>query len=274
MKKILVILNGIQYPHQVMKYAIKLAKENGGLIQAVFLQLVHYKTEYSYPFPNDMQATGVEVAEEELEKERNNIVKEHIGVFINACKNTGVPCQTQLLKEENWEELITLTAFSDLVVIHEKANLTPSAFKELLSDAHCPVYLVSKDVETVEKIILTYDGSFSSIYAIKMFSYLFKPYRNLTAHLIYISNENKDELAHHSYIQSWLSLHFSDLHVHVLQGSVRKELVNFIQLQANNAVVVMGAYGRNALSRLFKQSLADIVLKQTGSTIFMAHEKH
>lgn len=38
------------------------------------------------------------------------------------------------------------------------------------------------------------------------------------------------------------------------------------------ASVVMGAYRRNAISRLFHRSLANIVIEQTNAFLFIMHE--
>lgn len=37
-------------------------------------------------------------------------------------------------------------------------------------------------------------------------------------------------------------------------------------------VVVMGAYGGNAVSRLFHKSLANIVIEETNAALFIMHE--
>ena len=69
--------------------------------------------------------------------------------------------------------------FADLVIINEYETFTkqtedsPTDFvKDLLDDVQCPVLVVPKEFKTIDKIVLLYDGRPSSLYAIKMFSYL------------------------------------------------------------------------------------------------------
>ncbi|MBS1605494.1 MAG: universal stress protein [Bacteroidetes bacterium] len=37
-------------------------------------------------------------------------------------------------------------------------------------------------------------------------------------------------------------------------------------------IVVMGAYGRTAVSRLFRQSLSNTILQKTNASLFVTHE--
>jgi nucleotide-binding universal stress UspA family protein len=73
-------------------------------------------------------------------------------------------------------------------------------------------------------------------------------------------------------LNDWLPQHFPVLQKQILQGNLQKELVSFIRKNDEQAVVVMGAYGRNAVSRLFHRSLSNIVIEETNALLFIMHE--
>jgi nucleotide-binding universal stress UspA family protein len=53
---------------------------------------------------------------------------------------------------------------------------------------------------------------------------------------------------------------------------LQKELVSFVRKNDQQTIVVMGAYGRNAVSRLFHRSLSNVVIEETNALVFIMHE--
>jgi nucleotide-binding universal stress UspA family protein len=78
-------------------------------------------------------------------------------------------------------------------------------------------------------------------------------------------------LEHKEFINQTLPEHFPNYYLKLLRGKVKEEMDNFVQ-QYPRALVVMGAFGRSALSRLFHPSLAKEVLDETRASVFIAHE--
>jgi nucleotide-binding universal stress UspA family protein len=79
-------------------------------------------------------------------------------------------------------------------------------------------------------------------------------------------------LEHKEFINQVLPDYFSNYTLELLEGNVKKEIDNFVQQYPENTVVVLGAFGRTALSRLFHPSLAKEILNETKATVFIAHE--
>ena len=60
--------------------------------------------------------------------------------------------------------------------------------------------------------------------------------------------------------------------VEVLPGKPSEVLPAFVAHHGGTPLVVMGAYGRTAVSRFFRQSLADAVMEKTDASLFTTHE--
>jgi hypothetical protein len=54
-------------------------------------------------------------------------------------------------------------------------------------------------------------------------------------------------------------------------ANIEQKLIEFLDEHAENVMVVMGAYGRNVISRLFKPSLSNVIINQTQTSLFIAH---
>ena len=52
-----------------------------------------------------------------------------------------------------------------------------------------------------------------------------------------------------------------------------EEIIKALKLQSENALVVLGAYRRGTVSRWFRVSMADILMKEISLPIFVAHNK-
>ena len=65
---------------------------------------------------------------------------------------------------------------------------------------------------------------------------------------------------------------FSNLEMVLLSGNTEKKLIEFLDEHTENAIVVMGAYGRSAISLLFNPSLSNVILEQSRTSLFIAHD--
>jgi nucleotide-binding universal stress UspA family protein len=49
-------------------------------------------------------------------------------------------------------------------------------------------------------------------------------------------------------------------------------MIDYLAKQGEHAMVVMGAYGRNAISRLFQQSFSNRVIQELKLPVFITHQ--
>ena len=144
---------------------------------------------------------------------------------------------------------------------------------DILEDAHCPVMVVPGKIQSVENVFLCYDGSSSSIYAIKMYSYLFPEWSSKLTTLASFNESSSNHLVNSENVKDLLHQHFTNLKIDVEHHNrVGDALYSYFKVNEENAFIVMGAYGRSAFSRLFKKSMANTIIRKVRLPIFISHE--
>lgn len=269
MKKILVLINDYTVSAAVMDFALELARKNHSTVYGIFVQSLQYNND-SYPFPNDINETDTDFTGTTDEEEHLQFLQSIIDIFVNQCKHAGIPFHTHSISSRFLDTLIDYSAFADLILCDADTPPTQYSMTNLLADTHCPVLMVNKDYKETNNLVLAYDDKLSSIYAIRMFTYLFSSYTNLTTYFVSVLPTNIKGLVYDDLIKEWLPLHYSNATFEIIHGDTKNELTNFIN-KLSNPLIVMGAYGRSSLSRFFKDSLANEIITRTNAPIFIAH---
>ena len=109
------------------------------------------------------------------------------------------------------------------------------------------------------------------MHAIKMFTYIFPELKKLPVEFIHFSSGNITEIPNLAEIKTWAKRRFTNIEFHLISGDARKEIVEYIKTDSNKSIVVMGAYGRSSISRLFIKSLAGSVINGTDVSLFISH---
>ena len=270
MKKLLVAFNGATYSKELSSFALEIAGKSNSLIHGVFLSPTLLPVA-QYPFPNDLPLTSL-VTTEEMLHEQQQVLDANIQVFEDDCKVKNIAYTVERDPNITLEELIDQSAFADIILCLAKEEMGGVSIRELLADTHCPVLLVPQNASLPDRVILCYDESFSSILAMKMFAYLFPEWKDLPASVITINPKEEGRLKYEDYLGDWLPQHFTRIDRQILKGNPNRELINFIRKGEGTPMVIMGAYGRNAISRLFHRSLANVLIEETNASLFVIHE--
>ena len=271
MKKILILLNESHVPQRVIKRAIQIAKESNSLLEAVFINDIN-GLNFGYPFPNDLYLLSEKVRSETRSEESLKILVSTAQVFKDECNEQGIEYKIEIDKAVSLKHLITLSSFADLIIADSKSDSDEYSLKDLLADAHCPLLLVSKNAEPVAKVYVAYDGSPSSMYAVKMFSYIFPEYMNFNIHFFQIASGDTIAITNLDEIKCWANKHFSNVKFELINGSTKKELVDHISHGSEKALIVMGAYSGSSIARLFLKSTAESVINETNASLFITHQ--
>jgi hypothetical protein len=198
--------------------------------------------------------------------------------FKDVCHKYGVQGSVITDKGNPIEEIVFESRFADLLVVdpitsfNKREEALPSHFvKELVTKVECPIMVAPEVFEDIEEIIFCYDGSRSSAFAIKQFTYLFPECKNKNLILLEVKSDTAS-LTPHSVrkMQEWLKCHYSEIEQTVLEGDPADETFTFL-LHKRNSVIVMGAYGRSIFSTFFRKSTADLVMKVVDQPLFIAH---
>lgn len=179
------------------------------------------------------------------------------------------------------QELKHESIYTDLLIIDSKETLThyteklPTRFiRDLLGDAQCPVLVVPKKYKPLQKIILLYDGEPSSVHAIKMFSYLLPQLKHLDTEVISVNPVDTTlHMPDNKLMKEFMKRHYPKAKYTIMKGLAEDEIVTYLKQEKENALVVLGAYRRGTISRWFRESMADILMKVVKLPLFIAHNK-
>jgi hypothetical protein len=139
-----------------------------------------------------------------------------------------------------------------------------------LHEAECPVVVVPESFDFPATNVLAFDGSPSAIYAIKQFTYLFPEFTANPTLLVHVGEENEGETKN-AFISEWAAKHFSDLTISNINLDAKTYFSTWISGR-KACMLVAGAFGRSAFSRLLRKSFVFDVLKDHRVPLFIAHK--
>jgi K+-sensing histidine kinase KdpD len=72
-------------------------------------------------------------------------------------------------------------------------------------------------------------------------------------------------------MREFIKRHFPEATYTVTKGDAEEQILGFLNNHKENELVVLGAYRRREISRWFKTSMADILMKELDTPLFIAH---
>ncbi len=278
-KKILAVFDGYKFSTSTLQYAIQLAKQSDAYLIGVFLDEFIYRSYSAYDVMNTYK-DPIELLKKMDAKDKEKRDQAVIQ-FEKACGKAGVHHGIHRDKNIAMQELKQESIFADLIIINENETFNrftekpPTRFiRDLLTDVQCPVILVPKTFKPVDKIVLLYDGKPSSVFAIKMFSYLLGDCVDASIEVFTVKDETQgSHLPNNKLMREFLKRHMPKAQYMVKKGRAEDLIPGHLHNHKGNELVVLGAYRRNELSRWFKTSMADILMKQLDTPLFVVHNK-
>jgi hypothetical protein len=267
MKKILIAFYPGVTPWHVITFAIKFAKQNSAAIHSVYLSEKRDRINSDYPFPNDLSMAEDLNKEKDIFDESNQLIEDNLKVFKEECELNGVFFSIE--KNVSIKQLIDKSAGSDLFIADSAFNF----IGKVLTNIHCPA-LVTSTSEIPKKIALMYDNSSSAKLAIENYILLFPEFANLPTELLSINPNQEDEFETQQYFKETLQPHFPNLTLQVEKGNKKNVLENFLNQLSPQVLLVMGAFGRSALSDFFNPSFGKFALKRKDISLFTAHKNN
>jgi nucleotide-binding universal stress UspA family protein len=279
MKKIIAAFDGLKYSESTTAYATHLAKQMNAHLVGVFLDDFTY---HSYKIYELIGEEGVlEKKQEQLEEKDAEARNQAVTFFEEACHTAGVNYNIHHDRNIAIQELLHETVYADLLVIDSNETFThyeeepPTRFvRDLLSQSECPVLLVPSKFKPFDKTVLLYNGEPVSVYAIKMFSYLLPSLKHLQTEVISVKNDKESlHVPDNHLVKEYMKRHFPNSLFTVLRGTPEKEIIDHISDDDQNALIVLGAYQRGMVSRWFRSSMADHLMRALHMPLFIAHNK-
>lgn len=201
-----------------------------------------------------------------------------IRLFKEECLRKGIKPGIYVDEGEPIQKIVFESRFADLVIIDPQVSFynrdepLPSHFvKEILERSECPVLLAPTKFESIDEIVFCYDGSASSVFAIKQLTHFLPELNERKVLLLEVSQKSEEEFTEsHRRMMDWLHSHYQRVYYHSLTGDVKEELFNYF-LKKEKILIVIGAYGRSMLSNFFRKSSADVLIRTIDLPIFITH---
>lgn len=176
------------------------------------------------------------------------------------------------------KDMLIKTRFSDLLLANlELANENTqsqkmsSVMETILHRSECPVLLLPEQFQTIQEVVMAYDGSASSVFAIRQFVTLFEPILPIPATVVHVKkNELDDAIPFKEDLQDWIIEHFKPVRFRILEGRVGEELMTE-WMYLKNAVITFGAFGKKPLLSFFGGSHAEKMIKTVNTPVFITH---
>ena len=272
MRKILLSFDGTHYSKGAFDFARRMNEDEPILLTGVFLPQVDFANSWSYADGGgsvyipliegyDADLVDTNIAKFEADCVRHNI--EH-----RVHRDFSSFALPELQKESRYADLMILGSQR----FYENLGLeSPNEYlRDALHDAECPVLVAPEEFDYPESVVLAYDGSSSSVYAIKQFTFLFPELCRASTVLVYATKKEGKRIPDEDYIRELAARHFSNLTFYELEADPRDDFSTWMA-DLDRPILVSGAFGRSGFSQIFKRSFVSDVIAEKQFPVFIAH---
>lgn len=275
MEKIVIVIRPIGVERISLDFACYLANLTGSKLMGLLLheerQAVNV-TEQGMHFCHHIKKTEVLPSNSPADTRQIKLD------FDRFCKNHNVQYEPDVKEAGGIEEVILESRFADLMILGSDSTFSTEAetiptdtVTYILKHAECPVIVAPLSFTPVDQVVLTYDGSESSVFAIKQFTYLFPQFHNKKIVFLEVSTDYSSDINHKKMITDYLKIHYKTVGYQILKGNPEDQLFSYF-LHKRNVFVVMGAFGKKLITSIFKRSTANLLLKTTSLPVFISHK--
>lgn len=270
MRKILFALDDNRLSEAAFSFATKINEQEAVQLTGMYIPSLTDDAQWAVP--------GAEAAfyMSRLIEENDIDVLGNITAFKQACADNHISHRVHGLGTPVLQELRKETRFADILIVglerYEREATQVFAeddLQKIFEVAECPVVLVPHGASFPENIVVAYDGSADSVYALKTFAYLLPELAKMPAEVIY-ANAGNAAVPGEQHVKELVALHFSTPAFSVLEFDPAKYLATWMA-ERPGSMLVSGSYGRSELSQLFRKSFLKEVLREHKVPIFIAH---
>jgi nucleotide-binding universal stress UspA family protein len=273
MKKIIAAIDAMHFSEEQIESYVYIAKEAQGKLTVVLLENLVGQTT---PIASVSTFQYEQMIRESLE-ELDRLRKENIDRVYRACNAYSDDIHIQEAVGTPVQEVIAASRFADLLLINNNTSFAflyetnPRQFvKDVLAQAQCPVMVLPDKIAHLRELVFSYNGTFSSMYAIRQFTQLFPGFSDMPVNVVFVAEEGRNTLPHENLLKDYMEHHYDEVKYTVLNGEPVPEFLALL-IHRNDCLVTYGAYGRSRLSRFFHRSDADSILRTTDIPVFITH---
>ena len=267
MRKILAIFDEAHFTESTVQFAARLNKHEPVLLVGIFLPPVDYLDTMVYYFGwmfGPLNFPGLDLREKE----------ENIKRFEACCKENNIECKVHDFEGHIVEHLKIESRFADLMItsndlFYKDLDYQNDYISEAVHKAECPILIVSEQDHFPENIIVAYDGTASSVFALKQLNYLFPEFAEMSILIVYATEKGND-FPNMSYIEELCARHFKHYNFYKLDADPKKYFNTWLA-EKGNTLLVSGSGGRSDTAELLKKSFVREVINEHKIPILIAH---
>ncbi|MFY0255357.1 hypothetical protein ACDQ55_15530 [Chitinophaga sp. 30R24] len=277
MEKIIAAIDALHFSDEQVDGFKYFAKEANSPLTVVCLdnissELISLASAYPEAYTINYEQITVE-NRAALEYQRNSNIKQlhevcdNCNVNINIREAAGFPAQ-EVVAESRFADLLMISSSTSFATL---ADSNPPRFvKDVLVEAECPVMVLPEVLSHINEIVFSYNGTFSSMYAIRQFTQLFPGFSDMPVKVVYVSEKNYKTIPWEQKLREYLELHYDTVEFIILNGEPATAFLAML-IHRKDCIVTYGAYGRSGVSRFFHRSDAESVLRTTNVPVFITH---
>lgn len=271
MKKIIIVFESVHYDSGIFNFISALNTIEPLSLTAIFLSPVDYTSIWAFPVvPGSTGAPPLPGSKEAEEKLAKNIED-----FKARCKEYGI--RHAVHNDVNgvvFETVRTESRFADLMIIdtgvfYKDFGEQPNDYlKEVMHITECPVLLIPPDSGLPQTIMLMYDGSESSMFAIRQFAYVFPVLSTLKTVVVYVHGKDS-QMPEERRMKSLVQQLYPNVSFQIFRDE--KHYHTWFE-DHPHPLIVTGAYGRPAIVEFLRKSFLTDIINDQQYFVFLAHK--
>lgn len=274
MKKIIIPFDGNHFSEGAFSFASKLSKVSPLFLAGIFLPGVEYADIFFFP-----AAFAAPVYIPKLEKLERDTIDHNAIKFSERCKENHLAFKVHKDISDTKSAISHLTMetrFADLMILGTEVFYTQGSdgpleyLKNALRHTECPVILVPEKFNFPSHVILAYDGSAASVYAIRQFASLFPELCNLPTTLMYAGADG-DDIPQKELIDELVARHFKNYRINKVPAKYETKINDWLP-KYPDSLLVAGSFGTTGVSSIFRSSFIINVIREHKVPIFVAHQ--
>lgn len=273
MKKIILAFDGTHFSEGAFNFAQNIHEQQPVLLVGVFLPQTQLANLWNYS--DGVGGMFIPMVEEnDSEKMQYNVER-----FKKRCIANGIDFRIhndynefalpELKKESKYADLLIIG--SEVFYENKDSGWPGEYLEDVLQEMNCPVLLVPEKYDFPKGIILSYDGSDDSIFAIKQFAQILPEFKDTTTILVYMNEDENADFPNKIQLEELLARHFSDLSLLKLEINPKQYFDTWIS-EKKSVMLVCGSYGRSGISLMFKHSFVRDIIAEHTIPVFIAHK--
>ncbi|MGX5820903.1 hypothetical protein ACWKWU_22085 [Chitinophaga lutea] len=276
MINILAVIDGLNFLEAQLDPIQYIARATGGRVTIAWLEMIPPPLPSVIPLIGDSFFYSDATLEENI-RERQAEIAKNAELLRAACERRGMTVTMHPVSDNPAAALIRESRFADLMLVRHGLSLSgirdedpPRFIRDMLEKAQCPVLTLPNALQPIHDIVLAYNGTYSSMYAIRAFLRLMPKLSPQKMTVVYVREKDQDQIPDEALLRHYLGSVCGEVQFDVLEGDPAQTLHAYMR-EKKETLITLGAYGRSRSSRFFTGSSADPLLQLDNAYVFITH---